>query len=327
MDNLGTINYYCVDNNQLCGPNQTCSNGTCIDTTPTCSGCQAWTGTACADNNAYCSGGLICNNGACVLPSPTPTPGNLACNAVCTGSNQCQTNYCIGGVCRNSSCVNDTDCLCATATPTPTPVIATPTPYKYSCNNGGASRGGCVTSNDCVTGLTCIGNVCQNAACPGDADCVCGATNTPTDTPTPTITPTPTNPTIPAGYSVVATVLSCNSIKLDWSDGTTALGSTVTTYTPEMSVNGGAWSSQTSLNGSTFTSTISGLSPFNSYSFRIRATGNRGSTYTQNIATVNTPACPSPTNTPTPTNSPPGNCTVDLTSSPQALLSPVDRNI
>ena len=82
MDNLGTINYYCVDNNQLCGPNQTCSNGTCIDTTPTCSGCQAWTGTACADNNAYCSGGLICNNGACVLPSPTPTPGNLACNAV-----------------------------------------------------------------------------------------------------------------------------------------------------------------------------------------------------------------------------------------------------
>jgi hypothetical protein len=67
-------------------------------------------------------------------PTPTSTPQRLQCNAVCGSDNDCLSNFCAFGFCRNSACSTSTVgagvldiCSCDTPTPTPTGT-RTPTP-------------------------------------------------------------------------------------------------------------------------------------------------------------------------------------------------------
>jgi len=60
-------------------------------------------------------------------PSPSPTPTLSPCNFPCTWDGSCQTGLTCemiigkGNVCRNPSCVSETDCTCVGTTPSPTP--------------------------------------------------------------------------------------------------------------------------------------------------------------------------------------------------------------
>lgn len=158
--------------------------------------------------NPHCSEQTDC---LCPLPTPTitPTPTPLAsCNNGCTVDADCDGDLiCEGAVCRNASCVTETDCTCNVPEPTATP---TPTPLA-SCNNG------CNIDSDCQSGLTCEGGACRNPACTAQTNCSCPvptpsttlrASNTPQPTATlrplaPTNTPAPTPvPALPqAGVS------------------------------------------------------------------------------------------------------------------------------
>ena len=97
-----------------------------------------------------------------------------ACSEDCTEDEDCEEDLICSsssGVCRNTDCIDDTDCIC------PDEPVA--------CNED------CEVDNDCEGDLVCSSSVCRNTSCEDETDCVCpGATVTPTPTATPTPTPT-----------------------------------------------------------------------------------------------------------------------------------------
>lgn len=63
---------------------------------------------------------------AAPTPSPSPTPG--LCNQACDTTSECSGGLsCINGMCRNSACGGDNDCVCGMQTPTPYPQTPSPT--------------------------------------------------------------------------------------------------------------------------------------------------------------------------------------------------------
>jgi len=105
-------------------------------------------GSSCGAGIGSCPGDHTCSGGKCVLTvclqagtncsaddctviqtntpaaTNTPTPITTAsCNSGCTVDANCASGLvCIGGVCRNPSCTNQTNCTCVFAQATPTPV-------------------------------------------------------------------------------------------------------------------------------------------------------------------------------------------------------------
>ncbi len=61
-------------------------------------------------------------------PTPTPQTVPLGCNRTCVENRDCiSTLFCYNGLCRNASCISQTNCICVTPTPTPTKVSKKPT--------------------------------------------------------------------------------------------------------------------------------------------------------------------------------------------------------
>ncbi len=103
--------------------------------------------------------------------TPTPTPPLSSCNQACLIDDDCKDPFvCVvgmfGGLCRNSVCLEDADCLCPTPTPSP-----------LGCNET------CDPANDfCQTPYECrvvgVGGgvfapLCRLPVCEDDSDCVC----------------------------------------------------------------------------------------------------------------------------------------------------------
>lgn len=81
------------------------------------------------------------------------------CNGACDADNDCPSGtICSSGLCRNPSCLSETDCTCST---------------QSACN------GACTSDSGCSTGLVCSSGACRNPSCLSEADCACepGATN------------------------------------------------------------------------------------------------------------------------------------------------------
>ncbi len=140
--------YYCRTSDYTCRQTSSYYSGSGHIENPGSNSCETnlsivlpgqTTGT-CYYNSTDCQS--ICTPPPTVTPTTTPTGALRACNASCQANSQCSTGYCTtGGVCRNPSCPNDTDCVCSatpTPTPTPTPSICPvpPAPSGLSCNNG-----------------------------------------------------------------------------------------------------------------------------------------------------------------------------------------------
>jgi hypothetical protein len=134
--------------------------------------CQRDCGTGCPSGTTCQVGSNICknptcpNDGNCICPTTV-----TACNGYCDKDFLCDTSLgfkcvdpatgqdAVGGVCRNTACLTDGNCVC------PTTVAA--------CN--AACDGVDIL---CGSGKTCIGGVCKNTSCTGDANCICPTTVT-----------------------------------------------------------------------------------------------------------------------------------------------------
>lgn len=218
-------------------------------------------------------------------PTPTatstPTPiTNLSCNATCTGSTQCASNYCYIGVCRNISCATSATCICPVATPTftPTPTLTntpsptrTPTPTPITNLNCNAT---CTGSSQCSSGYCYIG-VCRNISCPSTVSCVCAV---PTFTPTPTSTPTP-SPTRTPTPTPTSCVTSCTVVMTPNSSSVT---STQTTQFEALVSSFNACGNPISVDFLSSDTSIASVLPANDSTVRYQttATGNAAGTTT-----------------------------------------------
>ena len=104
---------------------------TCSSTTGKCALIACLQGQSCTANQCQILGA-----------TNTPTPTSVAsCNNSCSVDTNCKTGLvCVGGVCRNPSCTNKTNCNCEIAQATPTPI----TPKVPVSGNFPAVAGGAV---------------------------------------------------------------------------------------------------------------------------------------------------------------------------------------
>ncbi|MEA2007455.1 MAG: SdrD B-like domain-containing protein [Patescibacteria group bacterium] len=91
------------DGDQGVGPNQTCSNECTLVDVPHCGDGNVDSGEECDDGNTEDGDGC---SSTCSKPDK--------CNVICTSSIGCDGGLgCFDGMCRNSSCSSESDCICA----------------------------------------------------------------------------------------------------------------------------------------------------------------------------------------------------------------------
>ncbi|MFL5348112.1 MAG: hypothetical protein ACJ8AT_25245 [Hyalangium sp.] len=137
-----------------------------------CSGTSADCPTLCA-NDTTCESGYYCLSGACLLKNPN--------GHSCDGANQCQSNFCVDGVCCNSACAGACDACnlsnsSGTCTPLPLGTPGMPTcPNHFVCNGTGTSCPPVCTSDlMCESGYYCLNGACRTKNPNGQP---CDATN------------------------------------------------------------------------------------------------------------------------------------------------------
>lgn len=88
---------------------------------------------------------------------PPDTPDPVACNGACSAELPCVSGLsCINGLCRNTTCDQETDCECPEEEEDPA-----------LCNES------CDADTPCESGLQCISGSCRNSQCSTEADCTC----------------------------------------------------------------------------------------------------------------------------------------------------------
>lgn len=134
---------------------------------------------ACRTTNCtYCGDGVINSGEECEPGQVNSSTGQTCsascawgptpqCGSSCTSDEQCPSSMvCSSGVCRDSFCPEDSDCVCDVAPP--------------QCGDA------CASDTDCPTDMTCSSaNVCRRTQCPDASDCICtGLLDDSTKTPT-----------------------------------------------------------------------------------------------------------------------------------------------
>lgn len=160
----------CIDGNccdtTCTGTCRTCGGGTCTNTPPR------------ADNDNECPSGFSCNGGGacntsctsdnqcdfssfCAAPSCVPKLQN---GTSCTLSSQCQSSFCVDGVCCNQPCTGG--CQSCSATPgtcSSHPAGTDPEaacPGGFACNGFGTCVTFCTQPTDCQSGSYCDAGAC-----------------------------------------------------------------------------------------------------------------------------------------------------------------------
>jgi hypothetical protein len=168
-------------NNKSCGPTvcsmnglsvqgQLCSGGTCEGgAEQSCAPfkCEMTSG-ACATTctrDTQCAAGAFCTTGAMRV-----CKNKMPLGAECGGNNECNSNFCVDGVCCADAC--DGECLsCANANGTCTTVIRNAEDdqcrREHICDANGVCKlkqtsGDCMSDDECVTGNCVDGHCCAD---------------------------------------------------------------------------------------------------------------------------------------------------------------------
>jgi hypothetical protein len=94
---------------------------------------------------SQCPSGDYCDQGACVL-NTAPTPD-------CTDTSQCDS----GQICQAGYCLY----TCTTSTQCEDIDARIPVCASNVCRSPGEANPACTTQSDCMTGQSCISNVCE----------------------------------------------------------------------------------------------------------------------------------------------------------------------
>ena len=178
----------CVDaNGQQCATNAECFSNICVDgvccnnaCSGLCSACSAAKNgalngtcspiTSGLDPDNECSGAAACNGmGAC---------GLLGDGTTCTAGSECQSGFCIDGVCCNNACTGSCRACSAGKTGGVNGVCANVATNSdpdneclAECNAFGdceePNGSACTANGECQSGI-CVDGVCCNSACNGD---------------------------------------------------------------------------------------------------------------------------------------------------------------
>jgi len=169
---------------QQCSSTQTCSNGTCVDQTITCSsnsdcGADAYTG------SLFCQSGNVYQNYKTYTCNNAGTPSSTCSNATTAKlKTTCTTNQtCSSGSCVDQEITCSSNSQCGTSGYTGSAFCSGGDVYKtyktYTCNNAGTVNSTCSNTTtdklftNCGSSQTCSNGSCvdEDIACSSNSDC------------------------------------------------------------------------------------------------------------------------------------------------------------